>query len=80
MESDYGYSVLVRTDTDKWITLSTLLYVDGQGKDLRPGDRISIIARCSLANRSGSGEEITYYTAKGISHRQRLWPPECGAA
>ncbi len=66
VEADYGYSVLVRADTDKWITLSTLLYVDGQGKDLRPGDRISIIARCSLANRSGSGEEITYYTAKGI--------------
>ena len=65
-ETDYGYSVLVETEVAPLVSVSTLLYVDEQGKDLRPGDEISTIAYCTLGDRTLAGEEITYYTAKGI--------------
>ena len=61
-----GYSVLVKVDTGQFVTLSAVLYVDEQGAGLRPGDRISTIAHCTLGDRTLSGEPITYYTAKGI--------------
>ena len=66
-EADYGgFSVLARADTENWITVPILLYVDEQGADLRPGDRIETVTHCALADQASSGEEITYYTAKGI--------------
>lgn len=66
-ETDYGgFSVLARADTDGWVTVPILLYVDEQGANLRPGDCIETVAHCALADRASSGEEITYYTAKGI--------------
>ena len=65
-QTDYGYSVVVRCRTGGLQTLLALLYVDDQGAQLRPGDRISVITHCTLADRALSGEEITYYTAKGI--------------
>ena len=65
-QTDYGYSVVVRSDLGGLRKPLTLLYVDEQGAELRPGDRISVIAHCTLADHSLSGEEITYYTAKGI--------------
>ena len=65
-ETDYGYSVLVRAEAGGLAHPATLLYVDEQGKDLRPGDRITTVAYCTLADRTLAGEEITYYTAKGI--------------
>lgn len=66
-ETDYGgFSVLARADTEGWVTVPILLYVDDQGADLRPGDRIETVAHCALADQASSGEEITYYTAKGI--------------
>ena len=66
-ETDYGgYSVLARADTENWVTVPILLYVDEQGEDLRPGDRIETVTHCALADQASSGEEITYYTAKGI--------------
>ena len=66
-ETDYGgFSVLARADTEGWVTVPILLYVDEQGADLRPGDRIETVAHCALADQASSGEEITYYTAKGI--------------
>lgn len=66
-ETDYGgYSVLARADTESWVTVPILLYVDEQGADLRPGDRIESVTHCALADESAAGEEITYYTAKGI--------------
>lgn len=61
-----GFSVLARADTEGWVTVPILLYVDEQGADLRPGDRIETVVHCALADRAASGEEITYYTAKGI--------------
>lgn len=61
-----GLSVLVRTQTPAGVGVDTLLYVDGQGTDLRPGDQIGTVARLNLADRASSGEEITYYTAKGV--------------
>lgn len=66
-EGDYGgYTVLVRADTERWVKVSAILYVDGQGAELRPGDRIGTIAHCTLGDRTFAGEQITYYTAKGI--------------
>ena len=65
-EEDYGWSVLVRAETEGWVTVDTVLYVDEQGMDLRPGDNISSVVHCTLADRTFSGEEITYYTAKGV--------------
>ena len=65
-QTDYGYSVVVRSDLGGLRKPLTLLYVDEQGAELRPGDRISVIAHCTLADHSLSGEEITYYTAKGV--------------
>lgn len=65
-QTDYGYSVVVRSELGGLRKPLTLLYVDAQGAELRPGDRISVITHCTLADHSLSGEEITYYTAKGI--------------
>ena len=65
-ETEYGYSVLIRAKTDGFAVIPTLLYVDEQGADLRPGDKLRTIVHCTLAQRSAAGEEITYYTAKGI--------------
>lgn len=66
-ETDYGgFSVLARADTEGWVTVPILLYVDEQGSNLRPGDRIETVVHCTLADHASSGEEITYYTAKGI--------------
>ena len=66
-ETDYGgFSVLARADTEGWVTVPILLYADDQGADLRPGDRIETVTHCALADQASSGEEITYYTAKGI--------------
>lgn len=72
-ETDYGYSVLVRTETESFVRLSAILYVDEQGADLRPGDQISAVAHCTLGDRTFSGEEITYYTAKGIFLRAQTY-------
>ena len=46
--------------------MPTLLFADSQAAQLRPGDRVETVAHCTLADRSQTGEEITYYTAKGI--------------
>jgi len=72
-ETDYGWSVLVRADTDTFVRLSAILYVDEQGADLRPGDRLSTVAHCTLGDRTFAGEEITYYTAKGIFLRAQAY-------
>lgn len=60
-ERDYGWSVPLDTQWGK-----VLLYLDEQGEPLRPGDEIEMVAHCTLGSHSNSGEEITYYTAKGI--------------
>ena len=64
-ETEYGFSVLVKVKSENK-TIKALLYTDKQGESLQPGDQIATIAHCTAANRSSRGEEITYYTAKGI--------------
>ena len=64
-ETEYGFSVLARVKEKKQ-TIKTLLYTDEQGAQLQPGNQITTIAHCTAANYSSRGEEITYYTAKGI--------------
>ena len=65
-ETDYGFSVRVRLEPEAGPEILTLLYLDSQGAELRPGDRVETVAHCSLADRAASGEEITYYTSQGI--------------
>jgi len=52
--------------TQRGTVLKVLLYTDEQGEHLRPGDVIQSVTHCTLGTRSSAGEEITYYTAKGI--------------
>ena len=59
-EGDYGWSVLVKLKTDRGISLSTVLYLDEQGSQVKPGDRLSTVAHCTLGDRTLTGEEITY--------------------
>lgn len=65
-EGEQGYSVLARADTPGGMAVDTLLYVDEQGAGLRPGDEITSVVRCRFADKTFAGEEITYYTAKGV--------------
>ncbi len=65
-ETGYGFSVQVRLEPESGPDIRTLLYLDDQGADLRPGDKIETVAHCTRADRSSSGEEITYYTAQGV--------------
>lgn len=64
--TSYGGNVLVRTQTQCGKEISTLLHIDEDYMDIVPGDRISTIVHCTLATHTQDGEEITYYTAKGI--------------
>ena len=65
-QTDYGFSVLVRGGEEGAWTVPAVLYTDDQGAQLRPGDEISVVTHCTLADHTPAGEEITYYTAKGI--------------
>ena len=65
-QTAWGWSVPVKVDTEGRVTIPTLLYVDEQGSGLCPGDRIETVAHCTLAERTFSGAEVTYFTAKGI--------------
>ena len=63
----------LRLKTDRGISLSTVLYLDEQGSQVKPGDRLSTVAHCTLGDRTLAGEEITYYTAKGIFLRAQAY-------
>ena len=65
-ETDYGWSVQVDLEPEQGPDIPTLLYLDGQGAGLEPGDRIQMVAHCTRADRTSSGEAITYYTSQGI--------------
>ena len=66
-EGNYGgYTVVVRAETERRVKVTAILYLDGQGAQLRPGDRIETIVHCTLGDRTFSGVPITYYTAKGV--------------
>lgn len=61
-----GYTVVVKAETERRVKVTAILYLDGQGAQLRPGDQIETIVHCTLGDRTFSGEKITYYTAKGV--------------
>lgn len=64
--TDYGWSVPVRVRLAGKPDVSALLYAPDEAEGLRPGDGLSVIAACRLAERTKGGEEITWYTARGI--------------
>lgn len=65
-QRDYGWQVSARMKTETETNLKLVLYLDDQGENLRPGDRIESVTHCTLGAFSAAGEEITYYTAKGV--------------
>lgn len=65
-ELDYGGRVRIRAHLDGGGSADTLLYIEKEYLDLKPGDGVSTIAHVTLATHTTDGEEITYYTAKGI--------------
>ena len=65
-ETDYGdISVTVEVDCGGLFPVSAVMYAHESYAGLQPGDRISTVAGCELA-RFRHGEEVTYYTAKGV--------------
>lgn len=62
-ETDFGIRVEVEADCD--VPVRTLLYAGTEYGGLRPGDRITGIARFQAADYR-QGENVTYYTSKGI--------------
>lgn len=67
LKGEYGgYTLAARVETEHFDRPLAVLYVDEQGADLIPGDTISAVVHYTLADRTFRGEEITYYTAKGI--------------
>ena len=65
-ETDYGdISVTVEADCGGLFPVSAVMYAHESYAGLRPGDRIGTVAGCELA-RFRHGEEVTYYTAKGV--------------
>ena len=64
---DYGrWQIPVKGGEEGEKPLSALLFTDEQGAGLRPGDRVTGVAHCTAATHTRTGEDITYYTAKGI--------------
>lgn len=64
--TEHGGKVLVRAELERGTRVTALLYIDQAHMHLEPGDHFSTVAHCTLATHTGDGEEITYYTAKGI--------------
>jgi competence protein ComEC len=62
----YGYSVPVRIVLEGQPDVGALLYAGQAAAQLRPGDRVSVVAACRLAGRTASGQETAYYTSRGI--------------
>ena len=65
-QRDYGWQVSAQMKTENGIPIDLVLYTDEQGSDLRPGDVIESVTHLTLGTQSSAGDEITYYTAKGI--------------
>jgi competence protein ComEC len=65
-ETDYGVSLPVRVHAEGRPDFDALLYAEASQAALEPGDEISVIAACRLAERTKGGEEITYYTSRGV--------------
>ena len=72
-KTETGWSVLARARLPEGGHADTLLYLDEQGAELKPGDVISSVTRCHFADRTFSGEEITYYTSNGVFLRGKAY-------
>lgn len=69
-ETDYGVRVPVWAGEREGRKVSALFYGPADLADLRPGDRISCVARCTPAEELG-GEESLYYPSQGILLRMK---------
>lgn len=68
-----GYTVPVKVSFGPVAAVSAVLYGDDQYQELRPGDQLTTVAHCVVGSRTFAGEEITYYTAKGIFLRAQTY-------
>ena len=64
-EASFGSSVLVKLEPEEGWTVPTLLYLDDQSPDLRPGDRVTFRAEFRSADVI-AGERTASYYARGI--------------
>lgn len=73
-QGEYGdWQVLVRVETGRHVWTDTLLYLDGDGGGLKPGDRLETVAHLELAGYDERGQAVTYHTAKGIFLRGQAY-------
>ena len=73
-ETGYGCRVIVRAGEEDGRKVKAIFYGDSDLLSLRPGDRLSCVARCTPADRMG-GEESLYYTSKGILLKLKGYGP-----
>lgn len=64
-QTDYGLRIPVRAGEADDRKVKALFYGDEDLADLRPGDTLSCVARCTAADRV-RGEESLYYASRGI--------------
>lgn len=70
--TDYGVRVTVKAGEGEGRKVPTLLYGDNALADLRPGDRLACVARCTPADES-RGEESLYYASQGIRLKAKTY-------
>lgn len=73
-ETGYGCRVIVRAGEEDGRKVKAIFYGDSDLLSLRPGDRLSCVARCTPADWMG-GEESLYYTSKGILLKLKGYGP-----
>lgn len=61
----YSYSVMVDVEFPQ-MPVKSLLYMDKEASQLKPGDKIIATSSLYTGGETFDGEEISYYTAKGI--------------
>lgn len=64
VETDYGFRLTVRAGEADGRKVKVTFFGDETLRTLRPGDRLSCVARCTPAGRTGT--QGLYYSSKGI--------------
>lgn len=73
-ETDYGCRITVRAGEADGRKGKAIFYGESTLLDLRPGDRLSCVARCTPADRM-AGEESLYYPSKGVLLKLKGYGP-----
>ena len=65
-ETQYGIKVRVCAELPQGGHTDALLYLDAEYAHVQPGDRVTTVAHCAMADRNSLGQEVDYNTAKGV--------------